>query len=294
MKICWDTLENLEYIKKLEKWRKNLSLRNKKYKYYSYIDECKNCHKPFLALADNKSNAKFCDKKCANAQDFNPMFGKTGLNNPQFGRKHSLEDILKMSKPRIKKNKDYNPNLARKLENNSNWHGGLTNKYVVGFNVYASQLEKYEKVRPDPENNNILQVECTYCGKFFTPNPHEVRNRIKSINGYKNIRGENRFYCSDECKRICPIYRQRTKYRFQNKSISREVQPELRQMVFARDNWTCTKCNSTKSLECHHKDGIRWNPIESADIDVCTTVCSNCHSLIHQKDDCKYTDMQCK
>jgi len=46
-------------------------------------------------------------------------------------------------------------------------------------------------------------------------------------------------------------------------------------------------------LHCHH-EGILWNPLESADIDQCMTVCKNCHKKIHQQKDCEYNDMRCK
>jgi len=83
------------------------------------------------------------------------------------------------------------------------------------------------------------------------------------------------------------------------KSYSREVQPELRQMVFERDEYTCIKCGKHQDelnipLHCHHIEGIVQNPIESADIDMCITVCKDCHDKIHQEDGCGYNDMKCK
>ena len=65
-------------------------------------------------------------------------------------------------------------------------------------------------------------------------------------------------------------------------------------MVFERDNWTCQKCGDTKSLHCHHIEGIRWEPLESCDIDKCITYCKKCHKQVHKKKGCKYVDMQCK
>ncbi len=66
-------------------------------------------------------------------------------------------------------------------------------------------------------------------------------------------------------------------------------------MVFERDNYTCLKCKRQDIvLHCHHIEGILWNPLESADIDQCMTVCKNCHREIHQQEDCGYSDLQCK
>ena len=80
---------------------------------------------------------------------------------------------------------------------------------------------------------------------------------------------------------------------------SREVHPELRQMRFKIDNYTCQKCGKHQGelkvgLHCHHIEGIRWEPLESADLDKCITVCKNCHLEIHKKEGCGYHDMQCK
>jgi hypothetical protein len=47
-------------------------------------------------------------------------------------------------------------------------------------------------------------------------------------------------------------------------------------------------------LECHHIEGILYNPIESADVDMCVTLCENCHNYIHSQRGCKYSDLVCK
>ena len=72
----------------------------------------------------------------------------------------------------------------------------------------------------------------------------------------------------------CPIYYQMKYPKGYRKATSREAQPELRQMVFQLDDWKCMKCESTKSLHCHHITGVELNPIESADIDNCITLCT--------------------
>jgi len=82
-------------------------------------------------------------------------------------------------------------------------------------------------------------------------------------------------------------------------ATSREAQPELRQMVLKRDNYTCQKCNKHQDelktgLHCHHIEGIRWEPLESADMDKCITLCKNCHKAVHKIEGCNYNDMKCK
>ena len=65
-------------------------------------------------------------------------------------------------------------------------------------------------------------------------------------------------------------------------------------MVFAIDNYTCQKCGSTKSLHCHHLTGLRQNPLESADLDNCITLCKKCHKWAHTQKGCTYLELQCQ
>lgn len=74
--------------------------------------------------------------------------------------------------------------------------------------------------------------------------------------------------------------------------LNREVQPELRQMVLKRDEYKCVKCGSTESLHCHHIIPVVIEPLESADIDNCITLCYNCHKEVHKLPGCRYNEIQ--
>lgn len=179
--------------------------------------------------------------------------------------------------------------LNRK-ENNSAWKGGVTKSMLVYYDTYSHQIDYAEEIRKT--DDGILEIKCTYCGKWFIPKIYEVRSRIKSLEGKQS--GESRIYCSDSCKVECPVYRQRDWPKGFKIATSREVQPQLRQLVFERDNYVCQKCGNTKSLHCHHKEGIRWNPLESADVDMCITYCKKCHVEVHKIDGCGYYELQCR
>jgi 5-methylcytosine-specific restriction endonuclease McrA len=160
----------------------------------------------------------------------------------------------------------------------------------VKYDVYQQQLEPYGvECRRNEEDQNILEVKCMYCDRLYKPSKQLIKNKIKTINGQRS--GESNLYCSDECKRVCPTYH-RYKYPKDFKiNTSREVQPELRKLVLKRDNYTCQKCNTTNTeLHCHHYEGIEVNPVESADIDQCITLCKQCHNNIHKKDKCGIKD----
>lgn len=166
----------------------------------------------------------------------------------------------------------------------------------VNFDTFAKQIDFAEKVFKT--DDGFLQVHCTYCGELFLPTAGQINVRINALIGRSS--GEGRLYCSDKCKNECPTYRMQTMDFHKNKnSVNREVQPQLRQLVFLRDNYTCQKCGKHKNeltvgLHCHHLTGVQLNPIESCDIDNCVTVCKICHKNIHIENGCKYIDFKRK
>lgn len=189
-------------------------------------------------------------------------------------------------------------NLAEKRKGklSSNWKGGYYINNIPLYDNYAIKISYAETCRRNIKDNKILEVKCTYCGKWFIPTISQVYERIRALNGKQG--GEQRLYCSEKCKQECPIYGQRKYPKYYKPSTSREVQPELRQMRFKIDNYTCQKCNKYQDklivgLHCHHIEGIRWEPIESADVDKVITLCKNCHIEVHKKEGCKYYEMRC-
>ncbi len=306
MKICWDNLEKLEYTKKG-------NFRNQGITYY-YNDSCKNCGEPFLS---QKSEGIFCDNFCKNSGKFNywydkhgPMYNKKhsrkskkkmseaskGDKNSMYGKKHSMESIEKIRIANM--GNDYGK--VNYGKNNPNWKGGYRINNIPFYDTYAHQIDFCEDIRRNKEDQNVLEVKCAYCGKWYIPTMNNVCNRINALNGKLSNGVENRLYCSDKCKRECPIYKKQ-KYsaeESQTKQYSREVQPELRQMCFERDKFTCQKCGKTQAeldvgLQCHHVEGIRWEPLESADLDKVITFCKNCHIEVHKQPDCGYHDLRC-
>lgn len=261
MIICWDNLEKIKYRRDIKKWesKKHQSI------FYMYKDVCKNCGNPFLTK-DNEG--EFCSISCSN-----------------INRYYSIETKEKMSE------------IARKRfklpENHPNYKGGIKNKNLPFYNTYAHQIDYCEQVRRNKQDTNILEVKCAYCGKWFIPTTTSVIGRIQALNGKGS--GESRLYCSENCKQECPIYNQRLYPKGFKPATSREVQPELRQMCFERDNFTCQKCGKTETgLHCHHIEGIRWEPLESADLDKVIAFCKNCHIEVHKLPGCKYHELRCK
>jgi len=159
------------------------------------------------------------------------------------------------------------------------------------YDIYHPQLEPYGiKCRRSPDDENVLEVRCMYCDRWYIPTRSSVTSKINSINGGK---GESNLYCSNSCKQSCPTYNQNKYPKGHGKqSTSREVQPQLRKLVLLRDDYSCQRCGATdKQLHCHHIDPVKNNQIESADVDNCLTLCIDCHKLAHKDDGCKYSDL---
>jgi hypothetical protein len=278
MKICWDNLEKLRYSKRTKKWYSPQP--------YIYKESCQNCGEPYLTRDDK--NSIFCGYSCSRKEKNNPFYGKkhsketkTKISISKQGYTHSIISKQKISK-------------AFRGKNHPKWKGGYYSNNIPLYDTYAHQIEYAEQVRRNKEDKNILEVKCTYCGKWYIPTVMNLYNRIQSLNGIKL--GESRLYCSNSCKQECPIYK-KSKYSSEesnSKQYSRKVQPELRQLVFERDDWTCQKCRSKKNLHCHHITGIEINPIESADVDNCVTLCKSCHKEVHSQEGCGYNDYRRK
>ena len=265
MKICWDNLEGMYMTS-------NGNL--KKYEGILWIvKECQYCGEEFLA--QKRSKGLYCNKNCSGK-------AHVGENNPFYGKTHTEETIRRISRPK------------------PTWKTEYKKNNIPIYNTYAYKIEWAEEVRRNKEDSNILEVRCKYCGKWFIPKLWDVQNRMKVMNGYNGMRGECSFYCSHSCKAFCPIYGKRVEDIMRDDKarangyieLSNEVQSQLRRIVLERDEWTCQKCGIIESLQCHHIDPIVSNPLESADVDNCITLCVECHKEVHKISGCGYNELR--
>ena len=61
MKICWDSLNKLKYDNKKHTWKSICNSRR-----YTYVNACKTCGEPFLAVIYKNKVAQCCDLTCSN------------------------------------------------------------------------------------------------------------------------------------------------------------------------------------------------------------------------------------
>jgi len=273
MKLCWDNIEDLYLTSKG-------NLRKRNYPGILWVIKiCKQCEEEFLA--QKRCKGYYCSLSCSGK-------AHTGKNNGFFGKTHTdkVKSMLRKS-------------LTGK--GSPRWKGGYHSKGFPFYDTYAPQLEWCEEVKRNPKDQNILEVRCTYCGRWMIPTIVNVRNRLNLLNNIDGYTGELRFYCSINCKKVCPIYGKKTETLMKEDAIragnnwlelNREVQPELRKLVLARDGYQCTKCNSNGPLHCHHIYPVSIDPLESADMDNCIILCVDCHKETHQKDGCKYGQLK--
>lgn len=262
MKICWDNLNDIRYNIKTQKWYKGIGNTT-----YFYIEECITCKEPYLS---QNPKSKYCSNKCHNSH-----------SNPFKKCSEEHKKIISDSMKKFYSNSSNHP---------PSWKGGYAIKKIPTYDTYSLKLDKYESIRRNEKDDNILEVKCAYCGKWFIPTCQNIVDRIRFIDGKSSWEG--RFYCSKECKKECPIHGQVKFPKDFKSATSREVQPELRQQVLERDKWECQICGSNKSLHCHHIDPVISNPIESADIDNCITLCKDCHKKVHKLPKCGLSDLR--
>lgn len=242
-------------------------------------------------------NGRWC---CSNIVNHCPSWSQNMANTKKgssLSESHKKKIKATMQDRKIRE-KIRQANLG---ENNPNWRGGYDKNNIPQYDIYADKISYAEDVRRSKEDQNILEVKCAYCGNWFIPKSSFINYRITCLNNL--YRGEGRLYCSDKCKNECPIFN-KTEWpegfiKYKDFYYNREVQPELRQLRFKLDNYTCQECKKHQSeldvgLHCHHLEGIRWEPLESADVDKVITLCKNCHKKVHKKEGCGYNDMKCK
>jgi uncharacterized OB-fold protein len=234
MKLCWDNIENIRLTK-------NSNFRDIVKEKTYYLKVCKKCEEEYFGYNNSMSCSASCSSRRKHTKE-----AKKKMSEIKKGKKASDETKLKMSKSRRgEKNgffgkihsKETRKKLSKKLsnENSTNWKGGVTKKNIPLYDTYAPQLEWTEKIRRNKEDQNVLEVKCFKCGKWYIPKRSNVKHRINSLNGKE---GHHRFYCSDNCKNSCSIFHKSADILMKEDAIragrlkwlelNREVQPELR------------------------------------------------------------------
>ena len=152
---------------------------------------------------------------------------------------------------------------------------------------------KIEELQYSPDKPDEIQVHCKNhkCpnskeqGGWFTPTHGQLYERIRQLEkNYGN--GGSYLYCSDECKKTCPLY-----YIFDDPfKVKKELYTPSeykiwRDTVIKNDNYECQKCGSLNDLDVHHIYPEKTHPLLALDCMNGITLCRRCHIEIgHSKD----------
>jgi len=240
-------------------------------------------------LANYKlKNGKLC---CRNHYNKCPIIRKKINNNKKLISIKTTELCsygcgqiakFKLKNGKLCCNDHYNkcPNNNKKLTINK-----IKKRYPI---FYKEEDLRYNPYKP---NKNEIQVRCKYnkCKNskeqngWFTPSSSQIRERIKCIEkpwGW----GGSYFYCSDECKEKCILFRLRSDP-FKENTESPHTNQELniwRQEVLRRqkDEYGynfCEMCDSRINLQVHHEKPQKTHPGMTLDPDNGIILCRDCH-----------------
>lgn len=137
----------------------------------------------------------------------------------------------------------------------------------------------------------VLTVVCKTCGARFTPKKWQVYNRHNAILG--NLGGENRFYCSDECRMACPVYGHRPGNvdprsilffdRNKKKRIRSCQTNTLRELQCGEVGHNyCERCGDIIDVDLHHTLPISQHGKDSINPAGHILLCAMCHVEIHK------------
>lgn len=287
MKFNKENLKEMVYNSNTKKWRKHLS-----YNYYIFKPFCKICGHPYLTSISKPGD--FCSPECGFKGHIKDLTGE------RFGRllvikligrnkkriyiwlcKCDCGNIKEVPMAYLTSGHTKSCGCLKK-----NWfeerplYKGIIKNNIPLYDTYAYQIDWCEEVRRDPIDNDLLQVKCFYsdCRKWHTPKLTDVKRRIMALND--NITGEQHFYCSDECKKLCPIF---WKVNYQaghpkSQDNYRPYQKEWSDMVLEAANYKCEICGSNENLIAHHIKPVKTHPHLQADVDNGVCLCRECNS----------------
>ncbi len=175
-------------------------------------------------------------------------------------------------------------------ENASAWKGGVVQRNIPLYDTYHKKISFCEETRRCPEETILLQVRCKYCKEWFTPTRNQVENRLYALNrAPENSAAENNFYCSDNCKAQCPLYKKICNY---DGKPPKKIKPYTAQELYTwsvevrkRANFKCEICSS-EADESHHIIPKSIEPFFALDQENGISVCKNCHHRLLHTGEC--------
>jgi len=168
---------------------------------------------------------------------------------------------------------------ARSLWDNTNWKSKVNKKsfdrIIRDYPFLINELRW---------NNNKIEAKCKNdkCRKWFTPTNNQIWNRLGALG---KCGGESHFYCSDECKKQCPIFGIRSDSKINPNLATSNDLKDWREEVLKRANYKCEYCGDDAN-HAHHSRPQKLEPFFSLDPDFGIACCTKCHYKKGHKDEC--------
>lgn len=192
-------------------------------------------------------------------------------------REENKEEIVKRKRGAYYRNKDKNLRIS------SNWRNS------------PCRTLRWKGILPNDDEplmiDGSLTVACKLCKQRMTPNNSQLSHRTKSILGKDS--GENHFYCSDQCKNSCQIYRARTDMidprsklytPKSNREEDRNCQTDhLKQLQCDETDGQsyCERCGDFGEVQLHHTQRVGSKDAVSSAGHI--LLCLRCHDYeLHQ------------
>jgi 5-methylcytosine-specific restriction endonuclease McrA len=170
--------------------------------------------------------------------------------------------------------------------------GGVCKKDIPLYDTFSNNLSLVEDTNfiINIEGMKVLQVKCSYCNKWFIPTQSQCENRVQFIRGHTDR--ESRFYCSDMCKALCPVFFKRkwpTGYnprKHRNKINESDLRVWSKE-VLKRADYVCEYCENP-ATEAHHIQPKKLEPFFALDPDNGIACCEKCHYKYGHKNECSF------
>jgi len=200
------------------------------------------------------------------SKEYQERFPKAWLTNKKIREERKQRHI---GKGNPSKRKDVRKKISQ----------SQTFKAIDYINRYPWIFQKIEKIR---DCLGIIEVQCKLCKRWFHPTPTQIQERIRALcYGSDGLY----FYCSDECKDICPLYRLNPSHFLSDNTERLYTDAEyqtFRKEVFRRQKEQfgynfCERCETEKDLQVHHEKPQKTHPGMALDPDNGIILCIECH-----------------
>jgi len=240
-------------------------------------------------------------KKCCSKRTNLCEAVKKRVSNSCKGQKRTKETIEKIRKANLGKSLDDETkkkisigNKKRKISKKLRRKMGIgarlsiervKNKYKIFFKIEEMRYNPYKpgekEIQVHCKNHNCQNSKER--GGWFTPTKYQFSDRIRHVeNGYDGCY----FYCSEKCKKECPLYRLKVDIFYDASLVYTDSEyKQFREFVLKRDQYACQYCGK-QAEHIHHERPQKLEPFFALDPDLAWSVCKECHYKYGHKDEC--------